>query len=141
MEVLDVEAALRQRGWLRHAGEGVHALQSTWLASEFTAQEPPCKEAHGQTEKTQTHAQDMGLTLQQPHEEPGGGHESEMCRSDVGEQRGEHREEPPGRCRQQEDFLTSYSGTQKPPYQNQGESERAKSPSQDPRAFPSSACF
>lgn len=36
------------------------------------------------------------LTLQQPHEEPGGGHKNQMGRRDVSEQRGDDREEPPG---------------------------------------------
>lgn len=74
---------------LEHAG-GVHALQTKWLAPE------PASPEQGACGQTDTRAQDTGLTLQQPHEEPGAGHEDEMGRRDVREQRGDDRQEAPG---------------------------------------------
>lgn len=75
MEVLDVEAVLRQRIAQTSMGR-VHALQTTGFASERAALEPLCMEAPEQTD-TWTHS-GQGLTLQQPHEEPGGGHKNQM---------------------------------------------------------------
>lgn len=80
---------------LERAREGLTHCKPHDLHLNLPHTSPPCKEAPGRTD-TQTRAQDRGLTLQQPHEEPGGGHKNEMGRSDVGEQRGEDREEPPG---------------------------------------------
>lgn len=75
LEVLAVEAVLRQRIAQTPMGS-VHALPAMGLASQRAALEPLCQEALNR--QTHGHGQDRALTLQQPHEEPGGGHEHQM---------------------------------------------------------------
>lgn len=48
------------------------------------------------------------LTLQQAHEEAGERHGEDGLRAEVGQDGGEGCHGPPGRCRQQEDLLSSH---------------------------------